>query len=337
MLYVYPEIRSVHLELTERCNAACPQCPRRIDGGILNPNLTMAELSLTDVQLLLPPEFLGQLNKVYFCGNYGDPAAAADTLSIAAYLRSASPHLKIGIHTNGGIRPHGWWQCLAETIGGHGYVRFAIDGLEDTNHIYRRNTDWQKIMANAASVIETGCSAEWDYLVFAHNEHQVETARELARTMGFAAFNVKRSNRFLQRKTMAYAASHVVRDRHGAAVATVERPHARFYQNETLLSLEANRSGHASYDAYLATRDVACKAAREKSIYISAEGKIFPCCYLAQMVKNLPSEETQDFQYFMEESGTDIPAGPVGEAMAHILFSSTTPRRLKVCARVCGT
>ena len=56
-----------------------------------------------------------------------------------------------------------------DLIGENGYARFAIDGLEDTNHIYRRNTDWVKIVQNATAYIAAGGRAEWDFIVFAHN------------------------------------------------------------------------------------------------------------------------------------------------------------------------
>ena len=42
---------------------------------------------------------------------------------------------------------------MAEIIGGHGQVDFNIDGLEDTNHLYRRNTDFNKIINNAQAFI----------------------------------------------------------------------------------------------------------------------------------------------------------------------------------------
>ena len=55
-LYNYEDIRVVHLELTERCQASCPMCDRNIKGGALNPNLRLHELKLADIQKILPPE-----------------------------------------------------------------------------------------------------------------------------------------------------------------------------------------------------------------------------------------------------------------------------------------
>ena len=63
--------------------------------------------------------------------------------------------------------------------------------------MYRRRTDWKTVMRSAESFIEAGGHAEWDFLVFRHNEHQVEEARELAANMGFKNFFVRKTGRFL--------------------------------------------------------------------------------------------------------------------------------------------
>ena len=73
---------------------------------------------------------------------------------------------------------------------GLGYVRFGIDGLEDTNHLYRRNVRWPTLMRNVRAFVEAGGNAEWDFIEFRQNQHQVEQARMLADELGFSMFNV---------------------------------------------------------------------------------------------------------------------------------------------------
>jgi MoaA/NifB/PqqE/SkfB family radical SAM enzyme len=345
-MYSPADIRVVHLEITENCNAACPQCPRRIDGGRLNEKITLAELSLDDIQKILPDAFVRQLGKIYLCGNYGDPAAAADTLNVLRYFRSVNPTLRLGLHSNGSLRSENWWRSLAGVIGGYGYARFAIDGLEDTNALYRRFTSWPKIIANAGAYIAAGGRAEWDFLVFAHNEHQVEEARELAATMGFAAFNVKRTARFLERSAEAYAAQSPVRDRSGATVTVLERPKSRDYQSPELLEMAVKLANFSSFDEYLGQREIHCKAQAEKSIYISAEGKIFPCCWLGQMQKNPDGAETRDaarrFGGIFADATLDGKLRTIESIVADDFFTSQVPQgiggaeKTKICSRVCG-
>ena len=83
-LYLPAGIRVVHLEVSTKCNAACPQCPRNVRGGRDNPALPLVDLSLAQVKLLVDPgaTSLAGLRKIFLCGNYGDPTAARDCLAI---------------------------------------------------------------------------------------------------------------------------------------------------------------------------------------------------------------------------------------------------------------
>src|SRR5688572_12111201 len=103
-MYPYETIRQVHLELTDKCNAACPQCARSDHGGPVNPQLRLTELTLHDVRRIFSPPFVEQLRSLYACGNYGDPIVARDCLEIFQYFRACNPDIKLGIHTNGGAR-----------------------------------------------------------------------------------------------------------------------------------------------------------------------------------------------------------------------------------------
>ncbi len=347
-MYTFSEIKQVHLEVTERCNAACPQCPRRIEGGVLNPRLTMAELSLGQVQSLLRPEFLQQLKKVYLCGNYGDAAAATDTLGIVRYLRESSHNLQIGVHSNGSLRDGAWWAELAAVIGQNGYARFAIDGLEDTNHIYRRNTDWQKILVNAQAFIAARGRAEWDFIVFAHNEHQVESARALAEQMGFASFNVKRTARFLKREQVSADSPVPVRHRSGAVESELAPPALTEHRHPVAEQLSSAAARQQSYTGFLAEREIRCQVAQSKSLYISARGYILPCCWLAGMLHNPENAETRQFATEfpdLEASGfidglkkslKDIVMGDFFQRAVSSRWPKGSTGRLEVCARVCG-
>ena len=145
-MYDYTDIRTVHLEITEKCNAACPMCARNINGGEDNPWLQNAELSLNDIVTIFPDQFIQQLNHMFMCGNYGDPIVAKDTLKVFKHFRNVNPTIHLSMNTNGSARTVTWWKELAEVIGKDGYVIFSVDGLEDTNYLYRKNTVWEKIM-----------------------------------------------------------------------------------------------------------------------------------------------------------------------------------------------
>lgn len=346
-MYRLADVRVVHIELTTSCNAACPMCPRNIYGGRDNPTLPPAELTLSDIQLILTPQFLRQLKLVYMCGNYGDPMVAKDTLPILQYLRDTNPPITLGFHTNGGARPEDWWRRLARVVT---YCRFGIDGLADTNAVYRRNTRWTTIMRSVRAFISAGGRAEWDFLVFRHNEHQVAEARELAKTMGFASFNVKRTGRFFSPDSGQHISNYPILNKEDQKVGTIEEPTLAHWRNPILQRLTTHLGGADGYVPYLNTTEIRCKVAAQKSLYLSAEGLVTPCCWLGSFYR----------LYRGKGNGTEllerIPAGKDAlDARKHGLaaivngpvFQRIIPEswhrpsiaegRLEHCARVCGS
>lgn len=310
-MYKADEITTVHLEVTERCNASCPQCARNINGGEVNPQLHDAELGLADVKQILKPEFIKQLKRLYMCGNYGDPISARDTLEIFEYIRSHNDKMQLSFHTNASAKTPEWWSRLPAAMGRSHYVVFSVDGLEDTNHLYRQGTVWSKIMANAKAFIAAGGRARWDFIVFGHNEHQVEEARALAESMGFEKFNIKKSNRFFSNTRGSVKLEHQAGNRKGVATTMISMPTNPEYQNAAIKQLAAlskdaeklntdlvstvaeleGRIGAQRFNLDVSKKkdmekhwdsaDIKCKVAEEKSIYITAEGYLQPCCWTA--------------------------------------------------------
>jgi len=113
-MYNYTEIKDVHLEITSKCQARCPMCPRRIGGGPLNPLIHLVEINLDTFKKWFPTEFLIQLDSLFMCGNLGDPIIAQDTLEIYQYIRSINPKIRLAMHTNGSARDINWWEELAK-------------------------------------------------------------------------------------------------------------------------------------------------------------------------------------------------------------------------------
>ena len=152
---------------------------------------------MEDIQRIFPKEFCSQLDLIYMCGNYGDAMTSNTTIPAIEYWhRMGVP--QISVYTNGSGRNSDWWQALAQAMTGENdSVIFSIDGLADTNSIYRRNTNWDRIMQSVNSFIQAGGKAVWHYLIFEHNQHQVESARALAEKLGFVDFVPKATSRFV--------------------------------------------------------------------------------------------------------------------------------------------
>jgi MoaA/NifB/PqqE/SkfB family radical SAM enzyme len=178
-------IRWLQVENTTKCNAWCPACPRNINGYELNPNLVVEDLDTTRFKEIL--ELFPNLEVVQFCGTFGDFAAASNVLE---HLELAKQHSqKIQIHTHGGIRNERWWTDLAINLSSIDHdVWFALDGLKGVHEIYRQGTDFNKTIANAQAFIKAGGSATWQFIPWAHNEHQIKDCMKMSRDLGFKKF-----------------------------------------------------------------------------------------------------------------------------------------------------
>lgn len=351
-LYHSDEIRIVHLELTHRCNAACPMCARNIHGGAVNPDMPLSELSLSDIKKILLPDFIGQLKRIYACGNYGDPIVAHDCIEVFRYLREHGPGLHLDLHTNGSARRPDWWRELAAIMrqGPH-YLRFGIDGLADTNHLYRRGTDWKTIMRAAEAFIGAGGRAEWDFLVFKHNEHQVEEARRLAREMGFAEFFVRKTGRFLGGDELQTSERFEVLDKKGQFEYWLEQPENPDYLNPEYQNLGELKAQFGSRQNYLDRVPIDCKVAGSKGkIYLSAQGYVLPCCWLGAVFSEASTSERRQFAQLIEAHGGRTALDARRHGLASViegpLFQQAIPAswnqtgiaagKLAICARTCG-
>lgn len=278
-MYKLEDIREIHLEITQKCQAACSMCDRNMNGGDLNPHLKLDELTINDIKRIFSPEFIKQLTALQLCGNHGDPIIADDLLETVKYFREHNPTMWVSINTNAGARSADWWTELAKLIGRYGFVIFSVDGLEDTNHLYRQNVQWHIVERSMRSFIAAGGRARWDFLVFEHNEHQVEEAREFANAIGFERFIVKKSARFVTESTMPKD-SHQAVNKKGQKTIQLRKPN-EINQNPALMKQHLILEKFGSMDNYYDKTEIVCRVKDKGGLYVSAEGIILPCCWTA--------------------------------------------------------
>jgi MoaA/NifB/PqqE/SkfB family radical SAM enzyme len=166
-------------------------CCRNISGGIVSPGLELTDLSIIDIKRMIPDQIAKNITYINYCGTVGDPCMAPDLLPILQYFSKASPNVIQYVRTNGGMRNVDFWIELgnffsrSSTNQNFGNVVFSVDGLEDTNHIYRRGVKWEKLIAHMRAYSSTGAIATWEWLLFEHNQHQLVEAKALAKELNF--------------------------------------------------------------------------------------------------------------------------------------------------------
>lgn len=233
-------IRVLHIEPTDVCQAACALCARETDPTFRKD--IKHHLRIEQIQQHFSDRVIAGLDKMFMCGNYGDPAAGYYTQDIYRYFRQINPDIVLGMNTNGAVQSTFFWHALGKLFNqNNDYVVFSIDGLEDTNQVYRKNVQWTKLMSNVEAFIAAGGSAHWDMLVYRHNQHQVDACEQLASNMGFKWFRAKVSKRgFTDR---------------------LEFPMG--WQTPQVMQ-----------------GVIRCHAMQERSMYIDAQGRVSACCWL---------------------------------------------------------
>jgi MoaA/NifB/PqqE/SkfB family radical SAM enzyme len=291
-------------------------CARNIQGGIDNPFISIAEISKEQFIAWFPESFIKQLDRVYMCGNLGDPIMAKDTLEIFDHIRFLNNTIVLSMNTNGSARTSSWWVELAKLKVN---VRFGIDGLADTHSLYRIGTDWNKVIENAKTFINAGGYAGWDMLKFKHNEHQIDDCRKLSNDLGFEVFTLKDTSRFKNDQL-------TVIDRKGKT-SHVIYPTAKSKTITTKLD-------------YNVPSTINCKALQDKSLYVSAVGNVTPCCWLDNEWYN-PNHPSRIEYVDLFDNYLNLQKISLEEIFNQDVFKKiektwTSCSPLKECSRQCG-
>jgi len=198
------------------------------------------------------------------------------------------------INTNGSVRNPEWWAKLAlpgVTIG------FALDGLADTHHLYRQDTDWQRIIDHATAFIQAGGRAIWRFIPFDHNRHQEEACKQLATELGFAEFEnifdgrnsspvFKRTGEFSHQIGYDSRPEHIVPD-----VRPMLKNHITWYDAKTI-----------RYPKDTQELDIHCIHKINKEIYIAADGSVYPCCFLGFYPGQMHHPGNQELALLVKEN-----------------------------------
>ena len=259
-MYNFEDIRKLEIEPTNVCQARCPQCLRTPPDGSVNKFLR-DELSLDVIKQQIPVSFWENLTSINFQGSTGDCMAHRDIVEIIQYMKMHST-AAIAIHTNGGLGTTDTWENLARVLTPNDKVVFGIDGLADTNPLYRIGVDYDVVIKNAQTFILNGGRAEWQYIVFKHNQHQIEQAQQLSQELGFSGFWLRSSGRFDGNGYQDVYSNGIITHRLEPATINVDS----FVEGE--------------YKQNIHTTDINCEAITTKWISIYADGTVWPCCHL---------------------------------------------------------
>jgi len=191
------DIKWVDWDISSVCNAGCIDCVRWLPDSDNHYHLNGHHPAFN--QLYDPRLFADHITQfddleyVQLLGNVGDPMANAHIDQMVHAVARHHQSARIEINTNGSLGSESVWQRLiaaAVEVSDRINMVFSIDGLEHTNHIYRRGCDWHRILERAKWWLAAGLDAEWKMIDFPFNADQRDSARDMARDMGFKQFTV---------------------------------------------------------------------------------------------------------------------------------------------------
>lgn len=324
-------VNDLHIELSSICNSVCPGCPR-FAGHSPNVEIGLYEISIAQFKTWFPETFLKNIESINFCGNFGDPMAATDIEAILNYC-SDNQVLKVTVRTNGGLRSSTLWENIGKLFAKNPKwnMIFSIDGLSDTNHLYRRNVSWEKLKKNITAYNSQGGYSTWEYLVFKHNEHQIEEAKVLSKSLGFNEFFKKGALGLDNGKNLTAMPALDINGKIDYWLLPPSSNEDRSFKtnDDTIIYPDINDLAGAvqkiknpskyvpmrfisfnyEEDVSHSTAEIRCRAIdsvrRKTSVYIDSQGMVFPCCwtglYFRKKYKDFENKislSLLDYQFF---------------------------------------
>jgi len=332
------DIEKIELEITSDCNAACPGCLRTQHPEIYS----IGGFGLTDFQRMFPEPWMIEKKLFKFCGVLGDPIKNKDCLPMVEYVVNHGGSIEIS--TNAGLCTSDWWSRLGEISQQTQriWINFCIDGHRETNHLYRVNTNFDVIERNLHAYVEKSKRASWIFIVFDHNEHELDTAKKHALGLGL---------QFAERTGMRnsfqdWVAKIKERDKKTREIKVQERTYSTKKHHEKKSQYEELRDIVETNDkerVQEVVNSIECKLYHQNELFISYNQLLWPCCFLwDNYVKD--SGETQKKLDQHGSGWNDLKQHSIDEILQHPWFEkelakSWNPehqKHLKRCIETCA-
>ena len=229
-------------------------------------------------------------------------------------------------------------------------VNFSIDGLEDTNQLYRINTDYNKIIENAQAFIDAGGEAIWKFIIFEHNQHQVEQAKERAKQMGFREFSTLVSSRFRLNTGEKISVDNYKRKVNQQSKQTVEqsqdqtfdlKPSDKYKEKDVVdWYVKFTQPGDQQDELLKNNFDISCKSIDKGYLYVDEVANLWPCCHFhGGLTGNTFTRFWQEIESVYGKNFNSLHNNTIPQLLDHEYFkeylpnSWTNPQEYKLCKK----
>ena len=266
-----------HIEISSKCTLKCPRCARQeVPSSLVN-----TELRLDFFEKNFSKEFIiNNVEKITFCGDDGDPIYAHDLIEVITYFKKIKD-VEIVIVTNGSYKSIEWWQQLGHALSKKDSVHFSIDGWDNpSNNLYRKNSDYDSIIQGISALRKhSQCQIVWATILFKFNQEHIDKIRTQAVVLGVNRFQITKSTKFGS-VYPSYGSNDILEP----AKINVSKSYRfeRIYEDFTEFQDKVYPINISLYTEYKNSKDIVplCNIGN-KGLYIDANGRLFPCCWVA--------------------------------------------------------
>ena len=323
----------MQIDITSYCNARCGGCGRNVAGGKTQPWLQLNHFDKHIWYRLFTEDTIDvEILQLKLNGNWGDAGMHPNLPELISVFGKCNPEASVQICTNGGTHNKEWWSSLGNALSRntkYHAVDFAIDGLEDTHSIYRRSTDYNKILENAISFAKAGGNSRWVMTLFDYNIHQIDEVIEVARKNNFTSIKFRYShtkNALVETPTEEYRL-------HTDKADKVPLPDTVYFNNSIMFS--ENSTKH--------TTDSKCPWYRDERIQIGPWGNVWPCCHIADVIEGITeiNQREQLEKEMPKQEWNNLTNHSLNDILSHKWFNSTLNSAVEhskyaVCINNCG-
>jgi len=244
------------LETGNICNLRCPLCPTGSNQEGLQKGFMKLSLFKIAVNQLI--DSLVAINLF----SWGEPLLNKDLIAMIEYIKIIKPSIKITTSTNLNFTDKNIIALLVKS--GIDEIIVSCDGVSaQTYSQYRVGGDFNLVIENLKFLAQKNKEFKrstlivWNFLVFKHNEHEIEQARRMAESFGlnFRAGFIRTSMK-----------DEILKD------------HRQSIEKD--LDWIPNNPQYSAYDKEKKITKKIIKTCRKpwQEISINWDGKVFPCC-----------------------------------------------------------
>ena len=271
---IVDNLDTIRVEITNKCNARCPGCERTVDGDT-HPDLkkNVVEYTLDDFKNMFPSNMV-QGKEFYFGGTVDDPMMNKNVYDICEYVISNQGQVTLETNTGANnVDTYTKLGQLSHQSNGKLHVYFSVDGLEKTNHLYRVNVIWSKVLENMKAYSSNKGKCTWQYLVFDHNYKDVPEAKALADELGINL--VLRQN---VRNVKPWISKTKVKNKE---TKKIETKTFEVKTTEKFEHPELKKTTEIKQQVQPKRKSINCLMIHKGEIFVAWTKRVWPCCWFA--------------------------------------------------------